>query len=139
MYPWPRCTEPRRCVTHGRIGRVGRLISLLTPLAPLALLGGCSHPLVSDAPLPQQVAEVRCISECRATKDRCDADARFDYRQCQAGYGEAFREYRWCLASSFERRECGYPWWSCAENLYGYCANRAAECEAGCRSAWSGG
>ena len=135
MYPCPPYTAPRRCVTHGRIGRTKRTISFLTLLAFLPLLGGCSRPLVLDATLPQQINELGCISDCRATKDQCDADARVDYRQCQAGYGEAFRDYRWCLASSFERGECGYPWWSCAENLHGYCANRAAECEEGCRSA----
>ncbi|WP_373508216.1 hypothetical protein, partial [Thiocapsa sp.] len=84
--------------------------------------------------LPEQLAELSCIGGCQGARDTCNANARYDYRQCQAGYSQAFVDYRWCLASAFERSECGYPWWSCAENLYGYCANRAAECERACRS-----
>lgn len=104
-----------------------------TGLLSLLLLAACAKPLVLNATLPQQLAELRCINECRATKEGCVADARYDYRQCQAGYGSSFRVYRWCLASSSDRTQCGYPWWSCAENLYGYCANRYSECARACQ------
>jgi hypothetical protein len=99
----------------------------------LLMLSACAKPLVLDATLPQQVAEISCIDRCHSTKDRCDADARDDYRQCQAGYGDSFRAYRWCLASASDRDQCGYPWWSCAANLFGDCANRDSECERACR------
>jgi len=94
------------------------------------LLTGCDRPLVLDQTLPRQIEEIGCISRCQATKDSCDADARFDYRQCQAGFSRRFRDYRWCLASS--RENCGYPWWNCSENRYGYCTNRYWECRQGC-------
>jgi hypothetical protein len=108
-----------------------RLLALvLSSLLLAALSSGCAQ----SPGLPGQLAELSCIGGCQGVRDQCNADARYDYRQCQAGYSEAFVDYRWCLASAFERSECGYPWWSCAENLYGYCANRAAECEQACRA-----
>lgn len=114
----------------GRRTLTGTLIGLL----PLALMSGCAKPLVFDATLPQQLAELSCIEDCRAAKTSCDADARYDYRQCQAGYGKSFRDYRWCLASARDQQECGYPWWSCAENLYGYCSNHYNDCKRTCEA-----
>ena len=108
-----------------------RLLLLgLSSLLLAVLSGGCAQ----SPGLPGQLAELSCIGACKSARDRCNADARYDYRQCQAGYSEAFVDYRRCLASAFERSDCGYPWWSCAENLYGYCANRAVECEQACRA-----
>jgi hypothetical protein len=99
------------------------------------LLAACSQPLVLDQSLPQQVAanlaENACVNRCQATKGGCDDDARFEYAQCQADYGQDLRGYRRCLASSAEK--CGYPWWSCSENNYGYCTNRYWECRDACR------
>jgi hypothetical protein len=106
------------------------LAVVLSGLFLAALSGGCAR----SPGLPGQLAELSCVGSCQGARDRCNADARYDYRQCQAGYSEAFVDYRRCLASAFERSECGYPWWSCAENLYGYCANRAAECVQACRA-----
>ena len=99
----------------------------------LFLLGGCAGPLPPGAAPEQQLAAIRCISDCQQTKDACVADARYDYQQCQAGYSGSFRNYRGCLASAPDREHCGYPWWSCAENLYGYCSNRYSDCERACR------
>jgi hypothetical protein len=96
-------------------------------------VAGCTPPLVLDRTLPRQVAELGCIGRCQTIKDQCDDDARFDYQQCQAGYRGAQRAFRWCNAESQER--CGYPWWSCSENLYGYCSNRYWECYEACRRA----
>jgi hypothetical protein len=93
-------------------------------------LAGCSPPLVLDQPLPQQIAQIGCVSRCQEVKDRCDDDARFDFRQCQARFSDNMRDYRWCRASSAE--ECGYPWWDCSENRYGYCINRFSECRSAC-------
>lgn len=122
--------EPTRLASRSGARRLALgLASLL--LAALAC--GCARSPDATS-LPEQLAELSCIGACQGARDRCNADARYDYRQCQAGYSQAFVDYRWCLASAFERSECGYPWWSCAENLYGYCANRAAECERACRS-----
>ena len=108
----------------------------LGALAAAIMLAGCSQPLVLDETLPQQIsanlAENACINRCQATKDACDEEARYDYAQCQAGYSQGFRNYRWCLASNWEK--CGYPWWSCSENNYGYCANRYWECRDACRT-----
>lgn len=99
------------------------------------LLAACSQPSVHNESLPQQIAaslaENACINRCQATKDGCDDDARFEYAQCQAGYGQGVRGYRRCLASSAQK--CGYPWWSCSENNYGYCTNRYWECRDACR------
>jgi len=103
-------------------------------LLALLLLTACAKPLVLDSTLPQQFAEISCVNSCRVTKEACDKDARYDNRQCQAGYSESFRDYRWCLASAIDREDCGYPWWPCAENLYGYCINRYNDCERACRS-----
>lgn len=103
-------------------------IGLLTAF----LLTGCAKPLVLDATLPQQFAEIDCIETCRSTKESCNADARYDYRQCQAGYTQSFSDYRWCLASASSKQDCGYPWWPCAENLYGYCSNRYNDCKRAC-------
>lgn len=104
---------------------------------PLLLLTACEKPLVLDSTLPQQFAELSCIEDCRVTKEHCNEDARYDYRQCQAGYTKSFRDYRWCLASGRESEECGYSWWSCAENLYGYCLNRFTECKQACESRYA--
>ncbi|EXJ13867.1 hypothetical protein [Imhoffiella purpurea] len=121
----------RRGLPRPAAGRIG---IRLGALGLAILLGGCAKPLVLDATLPQQFAEIACVEECRATKEQCDADARYDYRQCQAGYDTSFRTYRWCLASAIDRDDCGYPGWSCAENLYGYCSNRYHDCEKACRN-----
>ncbi len=102
-------------------------------LLSLFLLGGCAGPLGPGAAPEQQLAAIRCISDCQHTKDACVEDARYDYQQCQAGYSSSFRDYRGCLASAADRDDCGYPWWSCAENLYGYCTNRYSDCERACR------
>lgn len=92
----------------------------------LLAIGACTTP---------QIARIGCLDACHAKQERCIADARDDYRQCQAGYDSTFRAYRWCLASASEQEECGYPWWSCAENRYGYCANRHSDCTRACRGA----
>jgi hypothetical protein len=97
----------------------------------LLALVGCAQPIRSPEDLARQVQEIGCISRCQETKDRCDADARFDYAQCQAGYSTSKRDYRWCLAAG--NRQCGYPWWTCSENRYGYCTNRYWECHSACR------
>ncbi|MFD2111294.1 hypothetical protein [Thiorhodococcus fuscus] len=97
-------------------------------------LGGCAKPLVLDATLPQQFAEIACVEDCRVTKEHCNEDARYDYSQCQAGYDASFKNYRWCLASAYDTKTCGYPGWPCAENLYGYCSNRYQECAQACRN-----
>jgi hypothetical protein len=124
--------EPYRIGGRSRT-RLDRLASL--GLAALATLWtGCAGGPTPDAGLSRQLAELSCIGGCQGVRDRCNADARYDYRQCQAGYAESFGDYRRCLATELDRSRCGYPWWSCAENLYGYCANRAAECEQACRS-----
>ncbi len=104
-------------------------------LLSLLLLTACARPLMPDEPLPQQFAVLGCLEDCRVTKERCDQHARYDYRQCQAGYARSFQDYRWCLASAWTYEDCGYPWWSCAENLYGYCSNRQLECERACEGA----
>jgi hypothetical protein len=106
----------------------------LAAMALVALSAGCVKPGTLGEHVPRQLTEIGCISRCKEIQANCNADARFDYRRCQAGYSEAFRDYRWCLASAAERSECGYPWWPCAENLFGACTNRAAECESTCRT-----
>lgn len=124
--------RPEATRLASRLG--ARLLAFgLSSLLLAGLSCGCARS-PGSASLPERLSELSCIGGCQGARDRCNADARYDYRQCQAGYSEAFRDYRWCLASAFERSECGYPWWSCAENLYGYCANRAVECERACRS-----
>lgn len=109
-----------------RSGALGLALAMLLA----ALLAGCAPPLSRDAPLPQQVEAIGCISQCAGKKERCDDDARFDYAQCEADYKAAWRGYRQCNARSEEN--CGYPWWSCAENNYGYCSNRYWECREAC-------
>lgn len=121
-----------------------QLIPASTRNGLAALVGscllGCAQPLVMDQTLPQQIAtnmaENACINRCQATKDACDGEARFDYAQCQDGYSQSFRDYRRCRASSTEK--CGYPWWSCSENNYGYCTNRYWECHDACRQTHRG-
>jgi hypothetical protein len=122
-------TSPRRSSPGSIRATVVALI-----LIAAGALAGCSPPLVLDQPLPQQIDRIGCVSRCQAVKDRCDDDARYDYRQCQAGYSDNMRDYRWCRASSAE--DCGYPWWSCAENSYGYCINRFSECRDACMAAY---
>ena len=125
---WPA----RRFSPSGPV-QSGRLCIAMGCL-PLLLLSACDKPLVVDATLPQQFAVNGCIGECRIAKQRCEDDARYGYRQCQAGYAASFRNYRWCLASGRDTKDCGYSWWSCAENLYGYCFNRFTECTQVCES-----
>jgi hypothetical protein len=96
----------------------------------LLAAAGCTRSLFSED-LSRRVAENACINRCQNVKDQCDADARFDYQQCQAGYQAAQRTLRWCNAS--DQENCGYPWWSCSENLYGFCTNRYWECHTACR------
>lgn len=136
MYPRPPRSRPTPSEQRpiGFRPRAPRPIIGLAALALVALSGGCVQPGTLGGHLPRQLTEIGCISRCREIQANCNADARFDYRRCQAGYSEAFRDYRWCLASAAERSECGYPWWPCAENLFGACANRAAECESTCRT-----
>jgi hypothetical protein len=105
---------PRRAAT----GWIAATALLLT-------LAGCVRVhLVSDR-------ELACVGQCRETKEGCDDDARWKYRQCETGYSAAQSDYRWCNAA--DRGKCGYPWWSCSENLYGYCTNRYWECRRSCR------
>lgn len=119
MQPKPPILSHKSLRTHANLSALSVL-----------LLVGCARPLVLDQTLPRQFEEIGCISRCQEVKDGCDADARFGYRQCQAAFGARFRDYRWCLASS--REACGYPWWNCSENRYGYCTNRYWECHQGC-------
>jgi hypothetical protein len=96
------------------------------------LAAGCAQPgSVQDG--PNQLAELACIGRCKAVQEACNEDARYDYRQCQAGYSQEFTAYRWCLASAVRPSDCGYPGWTCAENFYGFCSNRASECARDCR------
>jgi hypothetical protein len=119
---------PGSTLAHRVGSRVAAASALL--LAMLAILG-CTQPIRSAEDLARQVQEIGCISRCQETKDRCDSDARFDYAECQAGYSSSTRDYRRCLASG--DGQCGYPWWSCSENRYGYCTNRYWECHSACR------
>lgn len=112
---------------------LSRQTQRLIPLFLIGLLVGCSPATVLDQPIPQELAENACINRCQATKDTCDAKAHFDYAQCQAGYRNAWSSYRWCQSSSLGPSKCGYPWWGCSENLYGYCTNRYWECHDACR------
>ncbi|MBK1720903.1 hypothetical protein [Thiocystis violacea] len=125
--------KPKTCFPSFRTLRVDRTaVGVGIALLSLLWLAGCAKPLVLDATLPQQFAEISCVEQCRTAKESCNADARYDYRQCQAGYDQSFRDYRWCLASAWNSSDCGYPWWPCAENLYGYCANRYNDCKHAC-------
>lgn len=111
---------------------LGRSVDFGLRLAAVSLLlVACTQPIRSGDDLVRELQQIGCISRCQEIKDRCDADARFDYAQCQAGYSGAMRDYRWCLADA--GGECGYPWWSCSENRYGYCTNRYWECHTACR------
>ncbi len=126
----------RRLPRSGR--RLAGTLAILTAgilILSLPLLTGCAGAGGPAGGVFGRMAEAGCVSQCRAIKDECVADARFEYRQCEAGYSQTFRDHRWCLASAFKRDECGYPWWSCAQNGYGYCINRASECEQACRAA----
>lgn len=117
---------------------IGRRLSATlmgAALISLLLLGGCSRSPGTGPTLSERASQLACVNACRETLEECEQEARFEYRQCQAGYSAAFRDYRWCLASALERGECGYPWWACAENRFGYCSNRATECERACRTA----
>lgn len=93
--------------------------------ALLLTLAGCNARVVRDD------KEVACVNRCRETREQCDDNARWEYKQCQAGYSAAQRDYRWCNSADWD--QCGYPWWSCSQNLYGYCSNRDAECRRTCR------
>ena len=95
-------------------------------------LTGCAQFSRDAEYLTRQAREITCISRCQGVKEACDADARYDYQQCQAGYVTAQRNFRWCNADHAE--SCGYPWWSCSENLYGYCTNRYWECRRACQT-----
>jgi hypothetical protein len=97
------------------------------------ILVGCAQIVQRSEDLARQAQELACINRCQGVKDQCDNDARFDFHQCQAGYRDAQRTFRWCNASNDE--VCGYPWWSCSENLYGYCTNRFWECRNACTRA----
>lgn len=123
--------ETRLPRSHSPLLRQRLALAATVLIASLALWG-CAKPLSPDGPVPQQFTELSCLADCRAAKKSCDAEARYDYRQCEAGYADSFRGYRWCLASAFSEQDCGYPWWSCAENLYGYCSNRHQECQRAC-------
>ncbi|WP_157817916.1 hypothetical protein [Candidatus Thiodictyon syntrophicum] len=128
MSPTPSTRNPNPAPAMG--GRRRRVAAgWVTAAAVLCALTGCSAH-TRDA-VARQVHEIGCLSRCQSVKDRCDDDARYDYRQCEAGYQVAQRDFRWCNSSS--EPECGYPWWSCSENLYGYCTNRFRECSDACR------
>lgn len=101
-------------------------------LAVPLLLAGCTARLAPDEPLTPQFAESGCLADCRATRAACDREARHAWRDCQAGYAASFEDYRWCLAAGGERRDCGYPWWSCAENGYRACREDQQGCERAC-------
>jgi hypothetical protein len=135
----PRAFGPRQPAgcDPGFQAASGKRIPGLAAFLAAVLVGvtaGCVPFRSLETSLPGKPTELACIDRCRDIQGSCNADARFDYRQCQAGYGESFRDYRRCLASAFERSDCVYPWWPCAENRFGYCANRAAECKDACRS-----
>ena len=106
--------------------------ALATVIAFLILgLTGCAQFVQDLERIDRRAQEITCISRCQEVKDQCDDDARYTFQQCQAGYQAAQRTLRWCNASDQER--CGYPWWSCSENLYGFCTNRFWECQSACR------
>lgn len=108
--------------------------ALVAILLSLVVTGCAQHATSATHPV-DHLRQLACIGRCQDVQEQCNAQARFDYRQCQAGYSAAFRDYRWCLASTFERSDCGYAWWPCAENRFGNCANQAADCEQACRRA----
>ncbi len=131
MSPTPNRREPVPATNSGCDRRRSAARRLASGAALLAALAGCAQFTQTSEKLARQVAQIGCISRCQTVKDQCDSDARVDYQQCQAGYQTAQRDFRWCNAASEDR--CGYPWWTCSENLYGYCTNRYWECHDGCR------
>jgi hypothetical protein len=120
MSPTPLNAPPRSGFAAAAVAAV--LLSLAA--------AGCSRVLTFERSLARQVAVNGCIDRCQTTKDQCDADARWDYQQCQAGYAAKQRDYLWC--NNKRPEPCSYPWWSCSENLYGYCTNRYWECHDAC-------
>ncbi|HYN76559.1 MAG TPA: hypothetical protein VES73_02050 [Lamprocystis sp. (in: g-proteobacteria)] len=122
MRPSPSNAAPRL-----GLARLAAAIALL-----ILTLTSCTGFIADMQRLERQAQEITCVSHCQEVKDRCDDDARFAYQQCQAGYQTAQRNFRWCNAA--DKEHCGYPWWSCSENLYGACTNRWAECQSACRS-----
>jgi len=129
MSPTPSTRNPAPAPASATGGRRRRVAAgwAAAAAAVLIALTGCA---ARDA-VVRQVHENACRNRCQTVKDQCDDDARYDYRQCEAGYQRAQRDFRWCNSSS--EPECGYPWWSCSENLYGYCINRFRECSDACR------
>jgi len=109
-----------------------RRVSLAAILAAPLLLTACAESMVLKAPEEERVAVLGCLDRCQQQRDSCQTRAREDYNQCEASWKANFRDYRWCLASASEPGECGYPWWSCAENHFGACANRYHECRQSC-------
>lgn len=109
---------------------LGAFAAALFLTLALALVG-CAEFVQGTERVVRQIDEAGCIGQCRTVKEKCDDNARYDFHQCEAGYQSAQRDYRWCNAADEER--CGYPWWSCSENLYGYCTNRFWECQDACR------
>ncbi|WP_295456658.1 hypothetical protein [uncultured Thiodictyon sp.] len=129
MSPTP-CTRSPDPATGGARPRPG--VAWVIAAALLLTLAGCAQLASTSQRISKQVAEAPCVGRCRETKDRCDDNARFEYQQCQAGYNTAQRDYRRCNTADWD--PCGYPWWSCSQNLYGYCTNRYRECRLACRS-----
>ncbi|NCA69500.1 MAG: hypothetical protein EOM91_05210 [Sphingobacteriia bacterium] len=125
--------QQRLASTADRFTRVSARWIAAT-LVSFLLLASCAPAQQSGKPWSQRLEERQCIEACQTTKAACETAARFDYRQCQADYSQAFRDYRWCLAAAANRGDCGYPWWPCAENSFGACANRASACERACRA-----
>ena len=139
MSPTPSTRSPDTApVTAARYRRAAAIRDAAAAAVLLAL-AGCAQFAGTSGPLARQVHEISCISRCQTAKDHCDDNARFDYQQCEAGYQSAQRDFRWCNSGS--EQQCGYPWWSCSENLYGYCTNRYRECSDACRQTqpWTGG
>lgn len=101
-------------------------------LAIPLLLSACAESMVLKAPEEERIAVLGCLDRCQHHREACNDHARDVYRQCEAGWDKSFRAYRWCLASASEKQDCGYPWWSCAENHYGACTNRYRACRRAC-------
>ncbi|WP_295386360.1 hypothetical protein [uncultured Thiodictyon sp.] len=127
MSPTHRTQRPDPAAPRRRAATGGIAVAAVL----LLTLAGCTQFAQRSQQLAEQAREITCLSQCRATKEHCDDDARWDYQQCQAGYSTAQRDYLWCNSS--DQPQCGYPWWSCSENLYGYCTNRYRECRVKCR------
>jgi hypothetical protein len=128
MRPSPTTAAPRAGPRSPKVA--AKLLSLALALG----VAGCAQFERDSERLARQVQEATCVSHCQGVKEQCDDNARFDYQQCQAGYQAAQRDFRWCNAADEEH--CGYPWWSCSENLYGYCTNRLWECRSACRNTY---